>query len=350
MKSISRVQCPGGWLERGDLCLYEVFFTFTLLITVLVVILVILILLFLIFYTNELFLRRFCKRRLYRGDSSSVAGPDKSLPAAQTAKSCCAPLPFSSYYSSCSTSEGCFTSTISRRRLRSPDLTYRSLYSCDWSTHHSALLSQYNPSTQLSQDSGSTVPSSQSTTCTPDLSLVYSQVNKGTSFKCEEKPSCEAADADAAGETGDEVDWMEEISIKRLETTDWKKLEDRQLTLEEILALETEFLPPSTPQPVSLPPLNDSYLSDLDGDTDYPYFCREGRATVRRPVLINPNDDPPMTSLLSPDQERTITDATFATGAPQHGGLEVQAKIVIYVGLQLARLWQVEQEGCSSLI
>ena len=172
---------------------------------------------------------------------------------------------------------------------------------------------------------------------------MYSQVNKGTAFKCEEKPSCEAADADS-GETGDEVDCMEEISIKRVETGDWKKLEDRQLTLEEILALETEFLPPSTPQPVSLPPLNDSYLSDLDGDNDYPYFCREGRATVRRPVLINPKDDPPMTRLLSPDP---ISD--FATGAPQQG-MEVEAKIVIYVGVQLARLWQVEQEGCSSLI
>ena len=176
---------------------------------------------------------------------------------------------------------------------------------------------------------------------------MYSQVNKGTSFKYEEeKPSCEAADADA-GETGDKADCMEEILSKGVDTGDWKNLEERQLTLEEILALETEFLPPSTPQPQSLPPLHDSYLLDLDGDTDYPYFCREGRATVRRPVLINPNDDPPMTSLLSPDIERTLSDATFAANAPQQGGVEVQAKIVIYVGLQLARLWQVEQEGCS---
>ena len=36
------MKCPGGWLQTGDLCLYEVFFSLTLLITVLVVILVIL--------------------------------------------------------------------------------------------------------------------------------------------------------------------------------------------------------------------------------------------------------------------------------------------------------------------
>ena len=166
---------------------------------------------------------------------------------------------------------------------------------------------------------------------------MYSQVNRSFKYE-EEKPSSE-------DEPGDKADCMEKIVSKRVETADWKNLEERQLTLEEILALETEFLPPSTPQPPqSLPPLHDSYLSDLDGDTDYPYFCREGRATVRRPVLINPKDDPPMTRLLSPDP---ISD--FATGAPQQG-MEVEAKIVIYVGLQLASLWQVEQEGCSSLI
>ena len=171
---------------------------------------------------------------------------------------------------------------------------------------------------------------------------MYSQVNKGRSFPCEEKASCEAAAADD-GETGDKADCTEEIFSKKVATAEWKKLEERQLTLEEILALETEFLPPSTPQP--LPPLLESYLPDLDGDTDYPYFCRDGRATVRRPVLINPADDPPMTSLLSPHQDGTTSDAILATGS-QHG-LEVQAKIVIYVGLQLARLWQVEEEGCA---
>ena len=159
---------------------------------------------------------------------------------------------------------------------------------------------------------------------------MYSQVNKGASLKYEEeKPSYDGADVD-----GDKTDCLEETLSKRVEAADWKNLEKRKLTLEEILDLETEFLPPSTPQPQSPPPIHDSNFSDLDGD--YPYFCREGRATVRRPVLINPNDDPPMTSLLSK------SDTTFATGGGQHG-----AKIVIYVGLQLARLWQVEQEGCS---
>ena len=171
---------------------------------------------------------------------------------------------------------------------------------------------------------------------------MYSQVNKARSFPCEEKASCEAAAADD-GEDGDKADCTEEIFSKKVATAEWKKLEERQLTLEEILALETEFLPPSTPQP--LPPLLESYLPDLDGDTDYPYFCRDGRATVRRPVLIDPADDPPMTSLLSPHQDGTTSDAILATGS-QHG-LEVQAKIVIYVGLQLARLWQVEEEGCA---
>lgn len=171
---------------------------------------------------------------------------------------------------------------------------------------------------------------------------MYSQVNKGANFKDEEKPSCEAADNDD-GETADKGNLKEEeVGSKRVETADWKNLEERQLTLEEILALETEFLPPSSPQHPHLPnPPN----SDLDGDTDYPYFCREGRATVRRPVLMGPTDDPPMTRLLSPYQDQIISDATFATGA-QHG-MEVQAKIVIYVGLQLARLWQAEQEGCA---
>ena len=170
--------------------------------------------------------------------------------------------------------------------------------------------------------------------------MMYTQVNKGSISKEEEMPFCEAPDAN--GEIEDRSDMMEETKSK----SSWIDLQERELTLEEILALETEFLPPKLQLPDST---TGSMLSDLDnGDIDYPYFCREGRATVRRPVLMEPTDDPLTISLVTSDQDRNTPDATLATGA-QHQGMEGQAKIVIYVGFQLAKLWQLEQEECPCL-
>ena len=178
--------------------------------------------------------------------------------------------------------------------------------------------------------------------------MMYSQVNKGSISKEEEMPFCEAPDAN--GEIEDRSDMMEETKSK----SSWIDLQERELTLEEILALETEFLPPKLQLPNSttgsiLNSTTGSILSELDnGDTDYPYFCREGRATVRRPVLMEPTDDPSTIGLVTSDQDRNTPDATLATGA-QHQGMEGQAKIVIYVGFQLAKLWQLEQEECPCL-
>ena len=167
--------------------------------------------------------------------------------------------------------------------------------------------------------------------------MMYTQVNKGSISKEEEMPFCEAPDAN--GEIEDRSDIMEETKSK----SSWIDLQERKLTLEEILALETEFLPPKLQLPNST---TGSMLSDLDnGDIDYPYFCREGRATVRRPVLMEPTDDPPSTIVTS---DLNTPDATLAAGA-QHQGMEGQAKIVIYVGFQLAKLWQLEQEECPCL-
>ena len=169
--------------------------------------------------------------------------------------------------------------------------------------------------------------------------MMYTQVNKGSISKEEEMPFCEAPDAN--GEIEDRSDMMEETKSK----SSWIDLHERELTLEEILALEIEFLPPKLQLPNST---TGSILSELDnGDIDYPYFCREGRATVRRPVLMEPTDDPPSTIVTS-DQDLNTPDATLAAGA-QHQGMEGQAKIVIYVGFQLAKLWQLEQEGCPCL-
>ena len=172
--------------------------------------------------------------------------------------------------------------------------------------------------------------------------MMYTQVNKGSISKEEEMPFCEAPDAN--GEIEDRSDMMEETKSK----SSWIDLQERKLTLEEILALETEFLPPKLQLPNSTPgsmfnSTTGSMLSELDnGDIDYPYFCREGRATVRRPVLMEP------TGLVTSDQDRNTPDATLATGA-QRQGMEGQAKIVIYVGFQLAKLWQLEQEECPCL-
>ena len=164
--------------------------------------------------------------------------------------------------------------------------------------------------------------------------MMYTQVNKGSISKEEEMPFCEAPDAN--GEIEDRSDMMEETKSK----SSWIDLQERKLTLEEILALETEFLPPKLQLPNST---TGSMLSELDnGDIDYPYFYREGRATVRRPVLMEP------TGLVTSDQDQNTPDATLATGA-QRQGMEGQAKIVIYVGFQLAKLWQLEQEGCPCL-
>ena len=164
--------------------------------------------------------------------------------------------------------------------------------------------------------------------------MMYTQVNKGSISKEEEMPFCEAPDAN--GEIEDRSDIMEETKSK----SSWIDLQERELTLEEILALETEFLPPKLQLPNST---TGSMLSELDnGDIDYPYFYREGRATVRRPVLMEP------TGLVTSDQDRNTPDATLATGA-QRQGMEGQAKIVIYVGFQLAKLWQLEQEECPCL-
>ena len=165
--------------------------------------------------------------------------------------------------------------------------------------------------------------------------MMYSQVNKGSISKEEEMPFCEAPDAN--GEIEDRSDMMEETKSK----SSWIDLQERELSLEEILALETEFLPPKLQLPDST---TGSMLSELDnGDIDYPYFCREGRATVRRPVLMEP------TGLVTSDQDQNTPDATLATGAQVHQGMEGQAKIVIYVGFQLAKLWQLEQEECPCL-
>ena len=173
--------------------------------------------------------------------------------------------------------------------------------------------------------------------------MMYSQVNKGSISKEEEMPYCEAPDAN--GEIEDRSDMMEETKSK----SSWIDLQERKLTLEEILALETEFLPPKLQLPDSTTGsiFNSTTGSILDnGDIDYPYFCREGRATVRRPVLIKPTDDPSTIGLVTSD--RNTPDATLAAGA-QHQRMEGQAKIVIYVGFQLAKLWQLEQEECPCL-
>ena len=192
--AISRVQCPGGWLQRGDLCLYEVFFTFTLLISVLVIILVILLLLFLIFYTNELFMRRFCKRRVRKANMPTVTSSDKSS-STQSTNCCARPT------SSTSSTRSLTTTTSYHPRLHSPDLTYRSLYKCDWPSHYSGLLSMYN-----------SPPSSQITTCTTDLSLLYSLVDKRGSSK---EPSPGALDEDTSTSVGDE--WQEQKINERME-------------------------------------------------------------------------------------------------------------------------------------
>ena len=170
--------------------------------------------------------------------------------------------------------------------------------------------------------------------------MMYLEVNKGSISKEEEMPYCEAPDAN--GEIEDRSDIMEETKSK----SSWIDLQERELTLEEILALETEFLPPKLQLANST---TGSILSELDNsEIDYPYFCREGRATVRRPVLMEPTDDPSTIGLVTSDQDRNTPDATLATGA-QRQGMEGQAKIVIYVGFQLAKLWQLEQEECPCL-
>ena len=372
--AISRVQCPGGWLQRGDLCLYEVFFTFTLLISVLVIILVILLLLFLIFYTNELFMRRFCKRRVRKANMPTMTSSDKSS-STQSTNCCARPT------SSTSSTRSLTTTTTYHPRLHSPDLTYRSLYKCDWPSHYSGLLSMYN-----------SPPSSQITTCTTDLSLLYSLVDKRGSSK---EPSPGALDEDTSTSVGDEwqeqkvkkrmdalntvakvdkvdkvekiekvdkvdkLDWVDTLNtldkvakvdkvdkvekvdkVDMMDLADWRNIEERQLSLEEILALETDFLPQ---RPIS------SEFSLPDVNEDYPYFCREGRATIRRPLLIGSPDDPAMTQMVSSDQDRSISSPALATPAQGLDGSGGEAKIVIYVSLQLAKIWQLQQEGRACL-
>ena len=218
-------------------------------------------------------------------------------------------------------------------------------------------------------------PSSQITTCTTDLSLLYSLVDKRGSSK---EPSPGALDEDTSTSVGDE--WQEQKINKRMETVnlaeredkvdkldrvdtldnvdkmdkadkvekvekvdmvqlaDWRNIEERQLSLEEILALETDFLP-QRPREFSLPDLNE----------DYPYFCREGRATIRRPLLIGSPDDPTMTQILPSDQDRSISSPALASLAQGLDGGGGEAKIVIYVSLQLAKIWQLQQEGRACL-
>ena len=123
-----------------------------------------------------------------------------------------------------------------------------------------------------------------------------------------------------------------------MDLADWRIIEERQLSLEEILALETDFLP-QRPREFSLPDLFE----------DYPYFCREGRATIRRPLLIGSPDDPAMTQMVSSDQDRSISSPALSTPAQGLDGSGGEAKIVIYVSLQLAKIWQLQQEGRACL-
>ena len=139
-------------------------------------------------------------------------------------------------------------------------------------------------------------------------------------------------------ENVDRVDKVDKVDT--VDLADWRIIEERQLSLEEILALETDFLPqrPISPE-FSLPDLNE----------DYPYFCREGRATVRRPMLIGSPDDPAMTQMVSSDQDRSISCPALASAVQELDGGGGEAKIVIYVSLQLAKKWQFQQEGRAYL-
>ena len=332
---LARVQCPGGWLHTGDLCLYEVFFSLTLLISVLAVILLILILVFFIFYTNEVILQRFCRQRNKRQTQIPVLAvleEEHGTFRSPVVASCCQ-------------GDSSYSGSTGGPRLRSPDLTYRSLYSCDWS-QYSGMPSQYSgmPSQYsgvLSQSSAlpsqsSALPSQPSDLPTQsrlEVTQLYSQVDK----KVIELDSLQNNDVKEEIEDVLHVGTESEGALQvegacqgNKDTVDetevgprWEELGSRTFTLEELLALQSPTeqeveneLPVEQLSENKLPEKQSSeeQLSEeqLQGmEPDYPYFCREGRYTVRRP-LVSPSPSPgpceeePTTGLAREDQDLVL--------------------------------------------